>query len=53
VIIVHLVIIYDLVYLFDPLIVEEHGVVTLGDCFFAGYELIILGFHFETEGLDV
>ena len=40
---IEFIVVDNLVDLFDPLIVHEHLVVAVGDGFFAGDELLVLG----------
>ena len=53
IVIIQLIVIDYLIDLLYPLVVHKHLVVTVGDGFLSGYELLVLGLEFVSEGLYV
>ena len=46
IVIIKLIVVDNLVDLFNPFVVHEHLVVTVGDGFLSGYELLVLRLEF-------
>lgn len=52
-VLIQLVIVDNLVDLFDPLVVHEHLVISLSNHLLPVHKLLILRFHLEPIGLDI